>query len=57
MDSELVAQGILERAYLSRLLHENTLPARNEKLFTLLVLELWYRIFITRSLLFDSDSN
>ncbi|MGC9030770.1 MAG: asparagine synthase (glutamine-hydrolyzing) [Desulfomonilaceae bacterium] len=49
-DSELVREGIVRDAALAQLLHDGAIPARDEKVFTLLVLELWFRLFVTKSL-------
>ncbi len=56
-DSELVREGILREAGLAQLVHDESIPGRNDKIFTLLVLELWFRMFVNRSLSPDNLPN
>ncbi len=48
--SQLVQEGVISRKGLAQILRDDKISARNDKIFTLVVLELWFRIFVTRSL-------
>lgn len=52
-DSQLVRAGIISGNGVAKLLGDDKISAQNDKIFMLLVLELWFRIFVTRSLDFD----
>ena len=52
-DSQLAHEGIVSGKGLAQLLSDDKISGRNDKIFTILVLELWFRLYITRSLVVE----